>query len=109
MFSRVRKRRFRFNIAWGTGNTILTENVATAVKAEKKGLKKSQKRGLFVANYRFDVCLCVQNIDTLDYISICACKLTYLKKCIIPENMKHLLSLSALAKEKGNPISMDKS
>lgn len=57
MFSRVCKRRFRFNIAWGTGNTILTENVATAVKAEKKGLKKSQKRGLFVANYRFDVCL----------------------------------------------------
>ena len=57
MFSRVCKRRFRFNIAWGTGNAILTENVATAVKAEKKGLKKSQKRGLFVANYRFDVCL----------------------------------------------------
>ena len=50
------KRRFRFNVAWGTGNTILTENVATAVKAEKKGFKKSQKLGLFVANYGFYVC-----------------------------------------------------
>ena len=38
-------------------NTILTENVATAVKVEKKGFKKSQKLGLFVAHYRFYLCL----------------------------------------------------
>ena len=108
MFSRVCKRRFRFNIAWGTGNTILTENVATAVKAEKKGLKKSKKTWVVRCKLQVRRVL-IQNIDTHDYISICACKLTYLKKCIIPEKMKHLLSLSALAKEKGNPISMDKS
>ena len=65
MFSRVCKRRFRFNIAWGKGNTILTENVATAVKAEKKGLKKSQKRGLFVANYRSDVFLYKTSIQLI--------------------------------------------
>lgn len=57
MFSRICKQRFRFNIAWETGNTIVTENVTTAVKAEKKRFKKSQKLGLFVANYRFYVCL----------------------------------------------------
>lgn len=89
-------------------NTILTENVATAVKAEKKRFKKSQKLELFVAKLQV-LRVLIQNIDTLDFISIYACKLTYLKKCIIPRKMKHLLSLSALAEEKGNPISIDKS
>ena len=77
-------------------------------KGGKEGIKKISKTWFVRCKLQVRRVL-IQNIDTLDYISICACKLTYLKKCIIPEKMKHLLSLSALAKEKGNPISMDKS
>ena len=57
MFSRVCKQRFCLNIAGRTGDTILTENITTAVRTEKNGFKKSQKLGLLVVNYRFYVCL----------------------------------------------------
>ena len=91
MFSRVCKRRFRFNIAWETGNTIVTKCYNSG-KGGKEGIQKISKT--WAVRCKLQVLrVLIQNIDTLDFrcnqaISICARKLTYLKKCIIPRKMK---------------------
>lgn len=73
-------------------NTILTENVGNSSKGGKEAIQKISKT--WAVHSKLQVLrVLIQNIDTLDFISIYACKLTYLKKCIIPRKMKHLLSL----------------